>query len=70
MNKLLPRNEHAIDRTLRILLGITILSLTVIGPQTAWGFLGLIPLATGIAGSCPVYTLFGVTTCRMKTKAA
>ena len=70
MNKLLPRNEGTIDRTIRVIAGLAILSLTVIGPQTSWGFLGLVPLVTGLVGTCPLYTLIGITTCPMKTKAA
>lgn len=59
---LLPKNEATIDRVLRVLLGVVVLSLTVVGPQTMWGLLGLVPLATGLLGSCPVYTLLGVST--------
>lgn len=62
LNKLLPNNEATIDRVLRVVLGLFLLSLTVFGPQTMWGLLGLVPLATGALGSCPVYTLLGVST--------
>lgn len=65
--KLLPRNESVMDRALRVTFGIVILSLYFIGPQTPWGLLGLIPITTGLLGSCPVYTIFGISTCRMKT---
>jgi hypothetical protein len=40
--------------------------LALTGPQTAWGWLGVIPLATGLLGSCPLYTLFGVSTCKVR----
>ena len=66
MAKLFPTNEHVIDRALRVVLGLVVLSLAFIGPQTAWGYLGLVPLATGLLGSCPLYTLLGVSTCPMK----
>ena len=59
---LLPKNEATIDRVLRVILGVVVLSLTVVGPQTMWGLLGLVPLATGLLGSCPIYTLLGVST--------
>ena len=59
MNKLFPRNERAI----RIALGLGILSLVFVGPQTLWGLLGLVPLMTGLVGSCPMYTLLGINTC-------
>ena len=62
--KLLPRNEHTIDRALRVVLGLGLLSLVFVGPQTLWGLLGLIPLFTGAVGSCPIYTVLGVKTCK------
>jgi len=66
MEKLLPRNEHNIERAARILLGIGLLSLVFTGPQTTWGWVGVIPLATGLIGSCPLYTVLGFSTCPMK----
>ncbi|HEX2841254.1 DUF2892 domain-containing protein [Hyphomicrobium sp.] len=51
------------DRNLRILLGIGLLALVFVGPQTPWGLLGLIPLVTGLARVCPVYSVAGVSTC-------
>lgn len=56
-------NEGAVDRILRVIFGIGILSLAFIGPQTPWGYLGLIPLATGLVGFCPLYAVLGVNTC-------
>jgi hypothetical protein len=64
MSKFLASNEHALDRTLRVLLGLGLLSLAFIGPATPLGYLGLIPLATGLLGSCPLYALLGVSTLR------
>lgn len=61
--RLLPRNEHPIERVLRVVLGMGILSLAFVGPMTPWGYLGVIPLITGLVGSCPLYTLFGMSTC-------
>jgi hypothetical protein len=63
---LLPRNEHNVERIIRVLVGAGVLSLAFIGPATPWGWLGLIPIATGLIGSCPLYTLFGFSTCPMK----
>ncbi len=51
------------DRALRILAGLMLLSLVVIGPQTLWGLIGLIPLATGLFSWCPVYSLLGLNSC-------
>ncbi|MFT7593816.1 MAG: hypothetical protein ACI8R4_001132 [Paracoccaceae bacterium] len=63
---MLKRNEGTIDRVLRIILGAVLLSLVFIGPMTPWGWVGIIPLATGLLGSCPLYSLFGFSTCPMK----
>lgn len=70
--KIFPRNEHSIERVLRVVVGVAALSLVFIGPQTYWGLLGVVPLATGLLGSCPLYTLFGLSTCsnENKTKTA
>lgn len=56
-------NEGAVDRTIRVIGGIGILSLAFIGPQTPWAYLGVIPLLTGIVGFCPLYAVLGVNTC-------
>jgi Protein of unknown function (DUF2892) len=48
------------DRLLRIVVGIALLSLVFVGPHTAWGWLGLVPLATGLLRFCPLYTLLGI----------
>jgi Protein of unknown function (DUF2892) len=56
-------NESSVDRTIRVLVGIAVLSLTVIGPKTMLGLVGVIPLTTGIVGFCPLYRLLGINTC-------
>ena len=66
MANLFPTNEHTLERVLRVLVGLGILSLTFLGPKTPWGFLGLVPLATGLLGSCPLYTLLGFSTCPLR----
>jgi hypothetical protein len=58
-------NEAGIDRGLRVVIGLVLLSLVFIGPQTAWGWIGLVPLLTGVIGFCPLYRLIGVDTCRL-----
>lgn len=55
-------NTGTWDRVVRILLGTTLLSLTMLGPHTWWGLLGFIPLVTGISGVCPLYRVFGIDT--------
>ena len=61
--KLFPRNEHLADRAVRVLLGVGLLAAAVAGPRAWWGWLGVIPLVTGLVSSCPVYRVFGVSTC-------
>jgi len=56
-------NEGGIDRAVRIIAGLAILSLVFVGPQSLWGLLGLVPLLTGIVGICPAYKLLGLNTC-------
>lgn len=63
LEKLLPKNEHAVERVLRVGVGVALIALVFVGPQTPWGWLGIIPLVTGLVGSCPLYTLLGVSTC-------
>lgn len=60
-------NEGKIDRILRIALGLGLLSLAFVGPQTMWGFFGLVPLLTGAFGFCPLYKVFGLNTCPINT---
>jgi hypothetical protein len=60
------RNEGTIDRTLRVIAGAALVSLVFVGPETPWGWLGLVPLVTGLVGNCPVYSLLGISTCPIK----
>lgn len=59
-------NEGRIDRTLRVMAGLALIALVFVGPQTPWGWIGLVPLITGLIGWCPVYTLLGIRTCPAK----
>lgn len=68
IERILPRNEHKVERALRILVGLAVLSLAFVGPKTPWAWLGVVPLLTGALGSCPLYTLFGISTCHVETK--
>ena len=60
----MKQNVHNIERVIRVIVGLAVISLVFIGPQSPWGWLGLIPLATGIMGWCPPYALFGISTCK------
>lgn len=55
-------NVGVLDRTLRIAVGLILLSLVFIGPKSLWGLVGLVPLLTGLAGFCPAYRLAGANT--------
>lgn len=59
-------NAGSIDRILRIAAGLVLLGLTLTGNIGVWGWIGIVPLATGAIGWCPAYTLLGVNTCAMK----
>lgn len=56
-------NEAGWDRTLRVVVGLGLLSLTVVGPKSLWGLVGLVPLLTGSVGFCGLYRVFGWSTC-------
>lgn len=62
----MTRNEGTLDRVLRVILGLVLLSLVFIGPQTLWGLIGIVPLATGLLGTCPIYSVLGISTCPVK----
>jgi hypothetical protein len=52
-------NVGSMDRILRVILGIGLLSLVFVGPQTPLGWIGLVPLLTGLMSTCPIYSVFG-----------
>jgi hypothetical protein len=60
-------NVGGIDRILRIVGGIVLIALTLMGTIGAWGWIGLVPLATGLFSTCPVYSLLGFNTCPVST---
>ncbi len=59
----MPVNEAVWDRIIRVIVGLAIISLVFIGPQTPWAWLGVVPLITGLVGFCPAYALLGTRTC-------
>jgi hypothetical protein len=60
------KNEGTVDRVLRVVAGAALVSLVFVGPQTPWGWIGVVPLVTGLIGNCPVYSLLGISTCPIK----
>ncbi|WP_248799406.1 DUF2892 domain-containing protein [Pseudomonas sp. MWU13-2105] len=57
-------NLGTIDRSLRIAVGLLLIGLSLSGVIGLWGWIGLVPLATGVFSFCPVYTLLGIRTCK------
>lgn len=64
--ELLPANESALDRVVRDAVGIGLLALVFVGPKSLLGLVGIVPLATVLLGSCPLYKLFGISSCPVK----
>ena len=60
-------NMGTIDRAIRAVVGLVLISLVFVGPQTLWGWIGLVPLATAALGFCPAYSPLGLSTCKTKT---
>ncbi|WP_341538852.1 DUF2892 domain-containing protein [Aestuariirhabdus litorea] len=57
-------NVGTFDRALRVIVGLALLSLVFVGPQTPWGWVGLVPLLTGTISFCPLYRILGLSTCK------
>ncbi len=57
-------NIGGIERVIRIIVGLALIAIVFVGPQTNWGWIGVIPLVTGLIGWCPPYALLGINTCK------
>ena len=57
-------NVGSIDRVLRVIVGLVLISLVFVGPQTPWGWIGVVPLLTALVGYCPLYSIIGIKTCK------
>lgn len=69
---MLKTNVGGLDRALRIIVGLALLACFFIYPNSGWRYaflLGIVPLATGAFGTCPLYSLFGLSTCPVRKKA-
>lgn len=60
------KNVGGLDQMARILVGAVLVALALFGVVGWWGWLGLVPLATGVLGWCPLYPLVGLNTCPMR----
>jgi hypothetical protein len=59
----MQRNEGTVDRVLRVSAGLILIGLAATNVVGAWGYIGIVPLLTGVIGNCPVYTLLRINTC-------
>ena len=66
----MKKNVGGIDRGIRITVGVVLVALAATGTVGVWGWLGVLPLATGLMGWCPPYALFGWNTCAVKSDKA
>lgn len=64
----MTKNIHNVERIVRIVVGLVLVSMAFIGPENSWFLLGLVPLATGLVGWCPPYAMFGISTCKVATE--
>jgi len=65
----MTKNVGTADRAIRIVAGVALMALAATGTVGAWGWLGIVPLATGLIGWCPPYSIFGINTCGVRAKA-
>ncbi len=59
-------NVGGVDRIARITVGVALVGLAAAGVIGPWGWIGIVPMATGLSGWCPAYLPFGISTCKMK----
>lgn len=62
------KNVGGIDKIVRIAAGVILILLAITGVFSPWGWIGVLPLLTGLLGWCPAYRLFGIKTCPMSKK--
>jgi hypothetical protein len=61
-------NAGTVDRSIRVIAGLALIALAATGTVGAWGYIGIVPLLTGIVGFCPAYTMLGMSTCSTEKK--
>ena len=62
----MPTNVGSLDRIARVLLGLALIAATLLGQIGAWGWIGVVPLATGLFSYCPAYQIFGFSSCPIR----
>jgi phosphatidylglycerophosphate synthase len=63
-HRMAMKNVGAADRAVRVVIGLVLIALVFVGPKTPWGWIGLIPLLTGLISFCPLYRVLGIRTCK------
>lgn len=69
MGRFLTVNEHPVERVVRLALGAGLVGAAMTGAIGAWGYIGIVPILTGLLGSCPLYSVFGISTCPIRKRA-
>lgn len=64
----MKKNVGSIDRILRVVIGLALVVMAATGTITVWGYIGVIPLVTGLIGTCPLYSLMGLNTCPVSSR--
>jgi len=62
----MDKNVGSVDRLLRVVVGIALIAMVFVGPQTPWGWIGIVPLVTAGLSWCPLYTALGIQTCAVQ----
>lgn len=70
MASLFAINEHPVERVARVGAGVALVALAATGTIGVWGYIGALPIATGLLGVCPIYSLFGISTCPTRKRIA
>jgi len=65
---MIQKNIHPYERAVRVVVGLAMASCAFWGPENLWFLLGLIPVATGLSGWCPPYSILGINTCKLGQK--
>lgn len=60
----MKKNIHPIERTVRVLVGLVLISMAFVGPKNLWFLFGFVPVLTGLVGWCPPYAILGISTCK------
>ena len=63
----MEKNVGGLDQALRVIVGLALIAMVFVGPQTPWGWIGIVPLATAALSWCPLYTVLGIRTCKIKS---